>query len=143
MGSRHISRPQQLSQKATAAIDGRPSADPFRKEEKPIPNGVSRFLNLERAMGFEPTTTLGRLCSTPELRPRRVSRHCQRSRLTAQGRSFNEMYVGLLTRWRLIVGRTNPVARSNLCPELSPPAEPVLYASASRPKRNRNLRPHS
>ena len=27
--------------------------------------------NLERAMGFEPTTpTLARLCSTPELRPR-------------------------------------------------------------------------
>jgi hypothetical protein len=42
--------------------------------------------------------------------------------------SFNELYVGLLTEWGLIVDGANPVARSNVCPELSPPAEPVLYA---------------
>jgi hypothetical protein len=43
-------------------------------------------------------------------------------------RSFNQLYVGLLTEWGLIVDGANPVARSNVCPELFPPAEPVLYA---------------
>jgi hypothetical protein len=43
-------------------------------------------------------------------------------------RSFNESYVGLLARWRLIVDGANPVARSNVCPEFFPPDEPVLYA---------------
>src|SRR5436190_458404 len=43
-------------------------------------------------------------------------------------RSFNELYVGLLARWGLIVDGANPVARSNVCPQLFPPSEPVLYA---------------
>lgn len=48
---------------------------------------------------------------------------------TEQGfREFNAIYVGTLKRWDIIEGDTNPVARSNVCPELDPPAEPGFYA---------------
>lgn len=43
-------------------------------------------------------------------------------------RSFNESYVETLDRWGLIVEGANPVARSNVCPEIAPPADPVMYA---------------
>jgi hypothetical protein len=43
-------------------------------------------------------------------------------------REFNEIYVGTLTRWGLFDGQVNPVARSNVCPEISPPAVPSLHA---------------
>ena len=43
-------------------------------------------------------------------------------------------------RWRngaSIDGTTNPVARSNVCPEIDPPAEPSFYAfSFTRPSGN-------
>ncbi|MCO5119407.1 MAG: hypothetical protein M9951_07195 [Burkholderiaceae bacterium] len=48
---------------------------------------------------------------------------------TEQGfRDFNAIYTGTLERWGLMDGETNPVARSNVCPELDPPAEPGFYA---------------
>lgn len=43
-------------------------------------------------------------------------------------RAFNEIYVGTLTRWGLFNGQVNPVARSNVCPEISPPAVPSFHA---------------
>ncbi len=43
-------------------------------------------------------------------------------------RDFNQSYVGLLAQWGLIVGGANPVARSNVCPELFVPGEPAMYA---------------
>ncbi len=43
-------------------------------------------------------------------------------------REFNAIYVGTLKRWNVIEGEENPVARSNVCPELDPPAEPGFYA---------------
>jgi hypothetical protein len=43
-------------------------------------------------------------------------------------RAFNESYVEVLDEWGLIVAGENPVARSNVCPELSAPPEPVMYA---------------
>jgi hypothetical protein len=45
-------------------------------------------------------------------------------------RAFNETYVATLGRWGLFDGRTNPVARSNVCPEIDPPTEPSFYAFA-------------
>jgi hypothetical protein len=45
-------------------------------------------------------------------------------------RAFNEIYVGTLREWGLYDGRTNPVARSNVCPEIDPPAEPSFHAFA-------------
>jgi hypothetical protein len=43
-------------------------------------------------------------------------------------RAFNEHYVQTLTKWGIYDGITNPVARSNVCPELAPPSEPCLRA---------------
>jgi hypothetical protein len=49
-------------------------------------------------------------------------------------RIFNEHYVKTLAEWGLFDGTTNPVARSNVCPEIDPPAEPSFYAfSFTRP----------
>ena len=43
-------------------------------------------------------------------------------------RALNERYVARLTRWGLIVDGRNPVARSNVCPEIAPPPEPSFHA---------------
>jgi hypothetical protein len=43
-------------------------------------------------------------------------------------RKFNEHYVKTLAEWGLFDGSINPVARSNVCPEIDPPAEPSFYA---------------
>ena len=52
-------------------------------------------------------------------------------------RKFNEHYVKTLAEWGLYDGTTNPVARSNVCPEIDPPAEPSFYAfSFTRPSQN-------
>jgi hypothetical protein len=49
-------------------------------------------------------------------------------------RNFNEHYVKTLAEWRIFDGTTNPVARSNVCPEIDPPSEPSFYAfSFTRP----------
>jgi len=43
-------------------------------------------------------------------------------------RAFNEHYVKTLAAWGIYDGTTNPVARSNVCPDIDPPAEPSFYA---------------
>ena len=50
----------------------------------------------------------------------------------ASFRAFNELYAGTLGRWDIYdsQSRVNPVARSNVCPEIAPPAEPCFYAFA-------------
>ena len=49
-------------------------------------------------------------------------------------RNFNEGYVKTLERWGLFASGRNPVARSNVCPEIAPPAVPVFHAfSYARP----------
>ena len=42
--------------------------------------------------------------------------------------AFNKIYVGTLERWSIYDGKTNPVARSNVCPAIDPPAEPSFHA---------------
>lgn len=42
--------------------------------------------------------------------------------------AFNREYVGTLARWGLFDGSVNPVARSNVCPEINPPKVPSFYA---------------
>jgi len=42
--------------------------------------------------------------------------------------AFNQHYVKTLAEWGIFDGATNPVARSNVCPEIDPPAEPSFYA---------------
>jgi hypothetical protein len=49
-------------------------------------------------------------------------------------RNFNEHYVKTLAEWKIFDGTVNPVARSNVCPEIDPPSEPSFYAfSFTRP----------
>jgi hypothetical protein len=51
---------------------------------------------------------------------------------------FNQHYVQTLARWGLFDGTINPVARSNVCPEIDPPGEPSFYAfSFTRPSQSR------
>jgi hypothetical protein len=48
---------------------------------------------------------------------------------TEQGfREFNESYVVTLGKWGVYGGKVNPVARSNVCPEIDPPTEPGFHA---------------
>src|ERR1700731_1715790 len=48
---------------------------------------------------------------------------------TEQGfRTFNEGYVVTLQKWGLFDGKVNPVARSNVCPDIEPPSEPSFHA---------------
>jgi hypothetical protein len=42
--------------------------------------------------------------------------------------AFNQHYVRTLAEWGIFDGTTNPVARSNVCPEIDPPTEPSFYA---------------
>jgi hypothetical protein len=42
--------------------------------------------------------------------------------------AFNASYVELLKAWDLLLDGVNPVARTNVAPELDPPGEPSLYS---------------
>lgn len=42
--------------------------------------------------------------------------------------AFNRIYVGTLEKWGIFRDGRNPVARSNVCPELDPPSVPSFYA---------------
>jgi hypothetical protein len=44
--------------------------------------------------------------------------------------AFNRRYVGTLEQWGLFRGGANPIARSNVCPEIEPPATPSFHAFA-------------
>lgn len=47
---------------------------------------------------------------------------------TFQGFSdFNAGYIDVLKRWGIFLDAMNPVARTNVAPEIRPPAEPSLY----------------
>ena len=45
-------------------------------------------------------------------------------------RAFNGEYVGVLRKWGIFRDDINPVARSNVCPEIDPPATPSFHAFA-------------
>ena len=42
--------------------------------------------------------------------------------------AFNRVYVGTLEKWDIFHDEENPVARSNVCPEISFPTEPIFHA---------------
>ena len=42
--------------------------------------------------------------------------------------ALNRDYVGTLARWGIFADERNPVARSNVCPEVDPPATPSFHA---------------
>lgn len=43
-------------------------------------------------------------------------------------KAFNEIYIKTLIEWGIMKDGVNPVARSNVCPEIDPPAEPCFHA---------------
>lgn len=43
-------------------------------------------------------------------------------------RAFNTIYADVLRKWGIFEGDNNPVARSNVCPEIDPPSETVFYS---------------
>jgi hypothetical protein len=45
-------------------------------------------------------------------------------------KEFNSAYIGVLREWGLIENEMNPVARSNVCPEIDPPPEPGFHGFA-------------
>lgn len=42
--------------------------------------------------------------------------------------ALNQGYRATLVEWGILVGESNPVARTNVAPVAAPPAEPVIYA---------------
>ena len=55
--------------------------------------------------------------------------------------AFNRHYVERLTAWGIFRDEVNPVARSNVCPEVDPPTTPSFYAfSYTVPSENRAAR---
>jgi hypothetical protein len=42
--------------------------------------------------------------------------------------AFNRQYVGTLQTWGIVLGDVNPVARSNVCPEIGAPETPSFHA---------------
>lgn len=55
-------------------------------------------------------------------------------------RDFNRNYIKPLEEWGIVKNDDNPIARSNVCPKVDPPSEPVFYAfsytvPASNPSR--------
>ena len=42
--------------------------------------------------------------------------------------SFNRGYVEPLQHWGIVTDGINPIARSNVCPAVNPPSEPIFYA---------------
>jgi hypothetical protein len=44
--------------------------------------------------------------------------------------AFNRAYVGTLAAWGIVRDEANPIARSNVCPEVAPPPVPSFYAFA-------------
>ena len=43
-------------------------------------------------------------------------------------KAFNEVYIRTLIAWGVMKDAVNPVARSNVCPKIDPPAEPCFHA---------------
>ena len=43
-------------------------------------------------------------------------------------RAFNDIYIETLIAWGVMRDGVNPVARSNVCPKITPPSEPSFHA---------------
>jgi hypothetical protein len=86
------------------------------KTPVPLAQGFARIERMIAAAGRPPTA----FCACELRSP---------TPFTDQGfRAFNESYVMTLGRWGLFDGKVNPVARSNVCPEIDPPPEPCFHA---------------
>jgi hypothetical protein len=85
-------------------------------EPTPLAAGFARIEEIIRAAG-RPLTAF---CACELRSP---------APFTEEGfRAFNEIYADTLKKWSVMTGDTNPAARSNVCPEIDPPAEPSFHA---------------
>ena len=86
--------------------------------QRPVPLAQG-FARIERVLG-EAGRPLTSFCACELRSP---------APFTEEGfRAFNEVYAGTLRQWGVMQGDTNPIARSNVCPEIDPPAEPSFHA---------------
>jgi len=99
---------------------------------------LERALSLER--GFE--TIESYLASQHRRRESLCGVELRSPRpFTFQGfQDFNQRYVEILRRWGILLDGLNPVARTNVAPELDPPEEPSLHGF-SITLRNENAPP--
>src|SRR5262249_10943977 len=88
--------------------------------QRPVPlaQGFARIRAILAAAG-RPTTAL---CACELRSPAPFSE--------AEFRAFNKIYVGTLAEWGLFEHEINPVARSNVCPQIEPPSEPSFHPFA-------------
>jgi hypothetical protein len=94
----------------------------------PLAEGFARIADIIRAAG-RPLTAF---CACELRSP---------APFTEDGfRAFNQIYVVTLREWGLFDGTFNPVARSNVCPELAPPPEPSFHAFSYTVKAQRASR---
>jgi hypothetical protein len=84
----------------------------------PLKAGFERIAKILKAAG-RPLTAFG-ACELRSPAP-----------FTEEGfRAFNEIYIKTLIEWGVMKDGVNPVARSNVCPKIDPPAEPCFHAFA-------------
>jgi hypothetical protein len=116
-GYRFIPGPFQYSAGAAAEPGFRIERITFRAP-KPLVQGFERAAAIIEARG-RPLTAF---CACELRSPGQFS--------DAGFRRFNETYVTTLAKWGIYddARRVNPVARSNVCPEIEPPAEPSFHA---------------
>lgn len=57
--------------------------------------------------------------------------------------AFNKVYVETLRKWGIYDGKTNPVARSNVCPEIGKPDGPSFHAFSYTVPETRQNAPQS
>jgi hypothetical protein len=82
----------------------------------PVEEGFRAIEAYLKARGLAPTSFCACELRSPEP-------------FTEEGfKAFNRVYVGTLERWGLFKDEVNPVARSNVCPEIGKPPAPGFHA---------------
>jgi hypothetical protein len=82
----------------------------------PLKVGFARIAEIIKSAG-RPLTSFG-ACELRSPAP-----------FTEEGfRAFNDIYIQTLIAWGVMKNGLNPVARSNVCPKIDPPAEPCFHA---------------
>src|SRR5262245_57700589 len=114
-GYAYIPGPFQYSGGVTASRGFRVERARFARD-LPLAEGFARVEAHLRALGRRPTA----FCAC-EL-------HSPAPFTEAGFAEFNRLYVGTLERWGIVREGVNPVARSNTCPAVDPPAAPSLHA---------------
>lgn len=114
-GYRFIKGPFQYSA-GVAALPGFQLVRVMFRKPVPLDDGFARIETIIRAAG-RPLTSFA-ACELRSPAP-----------FSEDGfKTFNQTYVGTLSRWGIFDGATNPVARSNVCPEIHKPATPSFHA---------------